>query len=47
LNGSSFRANNRDPLLSGLIASGPNLRDGLLELLQPHLQVAAAQRIEK
>lgn len=47
LNGSSFRANNRDPLLSGLVASGPNLREGLLKLLEPHLQAAAVQRVEK
>jgi myo-inositol-1(or 4)-monophosphatase len=47
LNGSPFRANNRDPLLSGLIASGPNLRDGLLKLLEPHLQSSATQRAEK
>jgi myo-inositol-1(or 4)-monophosphatase len=47
LNGSSFRANNRDPLFSGLVASGPNLREGLLKLLEPHLQAAAVQRVEK
>ena len=47
LNGSSFRANNRDPLLSGLVASGPNLREGLLKLLEPHLQAAAVQRVAK
>ena len=47
LNGSPFRANNRDPLLSGLIASGPNLRDGLVKLLEPHVQSAAAGRKEK
>ena len=47
LNGSSFRANNRDPLLSGLVASGPNLREALLKLLEPHLQAAAVQRVEK
>ena len=46
LNGSPFRANNRDPLLSGLIASGPNLRDGLLKLLEPYLQSAASPRAE-
>ena len=47
LNGSPFRANNRDPLLSGLIASGSNLSDGLLKLLEPHLPSAATQRAEK
>jgi myo-inositol-1(or 4)-monophosphatase len=46
LNGSSFQANNRDPLLSGLIASGPHLRDELLKLLEPHLQ-PAPQRFDK
>ncbi len=46
LNGSTFRANSRDPLLSGLIASGPQLRDELLKLLEPHLQ-PAPQRFEK
>jgi myo-inositol-1(or 4)-monophosphatase len=44
LNGSAFHANHRDPLLPGLIASGPNLRDGLLKLLEPHLQATGAQR---
>lgn len=42
LNRSPFRANNRDPLLSGLIACGPNLRDPLLQLLEPHLQSTTA-----
>jgi myo-inositol-1(or 4)-monophosphatase len=32
-----FRANNRNPRLSGLIASGPHLRAELLALLQPHI----------
>lgn len=44
LNGSPFRSNNRDPLLSGLIASGPNLRGELLKLLEPHVQSPAAHR---
>jgi len=42
LNRSPFRANNRDPLLSGLIACGPNLRDPLLQLLEPHLRSTTA-----
>jgi myo-inositol-1(or 4)-monophosphatase len=46
LNGSTFRANNRDPLLSGLIASGPNLRNDLLALLEPHVQSAAERSSE-
>jgi myo-inositol-1(or 4)-monophosphatase len=33
-------ANRRDPLLSGLLASGPFLKDKLLALLEPHLRVA-------
>ncbi|HST11275.1 MAG TPA: 3'(2'),5'-bisphosphate nucleotidase CysQ [Terriglobales bacterium] len=43
LNGNPFRANNRDPLLSGLIACGPHLRKELLALLEPHLH-SGAQR---
>jgi myo-inositol-1(or 4)-monophosphatase len=46
LNGSPFTANNRNPLLSGLIASGPHLRNDLLTLLEPHLN-SAAQRSDK
>jgi myo-inositol-1(or 4)-monophosphatase len=34
-------ANRRDPLLSGLVASGPFLKGELLKLLEPHLTVAA------
>jgi myo-inositol-1(or 4)-monophosphatase len=37
LNGAPFRANHRDPLLSGLIACGPHLRKELVALLEPHL----------
>lgn len=33
-------ANRRDPLLSGLIACGPALKDDLLASLDPHLSVA-------
>jgi myo-inositol-1(or 4)-monophosphatase len=40
LNNSDFRGNNRDPLLSGLIACGPHLRHELLSLLEPHLNPA-------
>lgn len=48
LNGSPFRANNRNPLLSGMIACGPNLREDLLKLLEPHVQsLTAQQRTEK
>ncbi len=31
-------ANRRDPLLSGLLASGPLLRDELMNLVEPHLR---------
>jgi myo-inositol-1(or 4)-monophosphatase len=36
-----LRANNKNPLLSGLIAGGPNLRDDLLALLESDLQIAS------
>lgn len=36
----SLIANRRDPLLSGLLASGPFLRDPLLTLVESHLRVA-------
>src|SRR3984885_12527716 len=39
-------ANRRDPLLSGLLASGPFLKDNLLLLLEPHLRLAPSA-IEK
>jgi myo-inositol-1(or 4)-monophosphatase len=42
LKNTPFRANNRNPLLSGLIASGPNLRHELLALLDSHIQSAAS-----
>jgi myo-inositol-1(or 4)-monophosphatase len=32
----AFRANHKDPLISGLIAGGPRLRTELLHLLEPH-----------
>ncbi|HMK21602.1 MAG TPA: 3'(2'),5'-bisphosphate nucleotidase CysQ [Terriglobales bacterium] len=38
-----FRANNRNPLLSGLIACGPQLREPLLTVLDPHLRPAQAR----
>ena len=37
-------ANRRDPLLSGLLASGPLLKDELLALVEPHIRVAAQTR---
>jgi myo-inositol-1(or 4)-monophosphatase len=33
-------ANRRDPLLSGLLASGPLLKENLLALVRPHIRVA-------
>jgi myo-inositol-1(or 4)-monophosphatase len=33
-------ANRQDPLLSGLLASGPFLKDALLSLVEPHIRVA-------
>jgi len=33
-------ANRRDPLLSGLLASGPFLKDNLLALVEAHRRVA-------
>ncbi|MGA2643936.1 MAG: 3'(2'),5'-bisphosphate nucleotidase CysQ [Candidatus Sulfotelmatobacter sp.] len=40
LEGNSLSANRRDPLLSGLLASGPFLKDELLALVKPHVRVA-------
>jgi myo-inositol-1(or 4)-monophosphatase len=37
LDGASLTANRRNPLLSGLIACGPYLREELCRLLEPHL----------
>jgi myo-inositol-1(or 4)-monophosphatase len=39
-------ANRRDPLLSGLLASGPLLKDKLLSLVEPHINLASSS-IEK
>src|SRR5271169_6237724 len=35
----NLTANRRDPLLSGLLASGPFLKDELLSLVEPHIKV--------
>jgi myo-inositol-1(or 4)-monophosphatase len=40
LDKSDLMANRRDPLLSGLLASGPYLKDHLIALVEPHLRVA-------
>jgi myo-inositol-1(or 4)-monophosphatase len=41
LDNAALRCNNRDPLLSGLIASGPFLREPLLSMLEGHLPADA------
>lgn len=38
-----LRCNNRNPLLTGLMASGPLLKEGLLSALQSHLPVIAGR----
>ena len=38
----ALTANRRDPLLSGLLASGPFLKDELLSLVEPHIRLAAS-----
>lgn len=40
----ALTANRRDPLLSGLIACGPFLKDELLALVEPHLRVTEETR---
>lgn len=37
-------ANRRDPLLSGLLASGPFLRETLLALVEPYMRIASGTR---
>jgi len=37
-------ANRRDPLLSGLLASGPFLKNELLALVEPHIHVTEPAR---
>jgi myo-inositol-1(or 4)-monophosphatase len=39
-----LRANRRDPILSGLLASGPFLKDELLAVVEPHIRLAAQTR---
>jgi myo-inositol-1(or 4)-monophosphatase len=43
LGNAPLRCNNRNPLLTGLMASGPLLRDPLLAALEGHLPAAAAR----
>jgi len=40
----NLTANRRNPLLSGLLASGPFLKDQLLALVAPHIRVAEQAR---
>jgi len=40
----SLTANRRDPLLSGLLASGPFLKEPLLALVEPHIRMAEPAR---
>ncbi len=40
----SLTANRRDPLLSGLLACGPFLKNELLTLVEPHIPVAEQSR---
>jgi len=42
LDNAPLRCNNRNPLLSGLLASGPFLREPLLSALEGHLPAAAS-----
>ena len=43
LENAPLRCNRKDPLLSGLIACGPNLRDELVSLLSDYLQPASGR----
>jgi len=40
----ALTANRRDPLLSGLLASGPFLKDQLLALVEPHIRAVEPAR---
>ena len=44
LDDSALFCNNKSPLLRGLIASGPSLRDEILALVQPHLTAGSTPR---
>ncbi len=44
LDKAALTANRRDSLLSGLLASGPYLKDKLIALVEPHLPVAQQTR---
>jgi myo-inositol-1(or 4)-monophosphatase len=44
LDKTTLTANRRNPLLSGLLACGPFLKDELLALVEPHLRIAEQAR---
>jgi myo-inositol-1(or 4)-monophosphatase len=44
LDRTTLTANRRNPLLSGLLASGPFLKDQLLALVEPHVRMAEQAR---
>jgi myo-inositol-1(or 4)-monophosphatase len=44
LDNAPLRCNNRNPLLSGLLASGPLLSEQLLAVVQPHLAASTADK---
>jgi myo-inositol-1(or 4)-monophosphatase len=44
LDNAPLRCNHRDPLLSGLLAGGPLLKEQLLSIVQPHLPEAEEAR---
>jgi myo-inositol-1(or 4)-monophosphatase len=43
LDNTALTANNRNPLISGLVACGPNLKIELLSVVEPHIRLAAAE----
>lgn len=44
LDKNQLKANRRNPLLSGLLACGPYLKDELLAMTEPHIRLAAPTR---
>ncbi|HTZ59689.1 MAG TPA: 3'(2'),5'-bisphosphate nucleotidase CysQ [Acidobacteriaceae bacterium] len=46
LDNTPLRCNNKSPLLRGLVASGPKLRQELLALLQPHLRAGSTALVD-
>ena len=43
LDNTALTANHRNPLISGLLASGPNLKTELLSVVEPHIRLATAE----